>query len=309
MHPSQLSRTALLLAIVISAIANLILAASSLYWRALAEIPPLTVLAYRVILSAAALSLLTFTPKNVSQIKNLTPRSILTHFIASFFVAANWITFINASANGYILESGLGYLIAPLISISLGILIYREQVTHTKFFTVAISLIASVLLIISSESLNHWTYLLIATTWGSYTYLKKATPLDAVSGLFLETFFLTACLALAIYAFDLPICLPDKLSGRSSELIWLAGVVSITPLLMFSFSTGKIPLALTGLIQFILPIALLTIGLFFNEQKISPLALTLIFITTGALITLVVYEVKISDSPKQLTGLRNEKKL
>lgn len=164
------------MAILISGSANLILAASSLYWKALEEIPPLTVLTYRIILSTAALSFFIFTPRKVNQIKNLTPRSILIHCAASLLVAVNWLTFISASINGNVLESGLGYLLAPFIAIVLGISIYRERITHTKILAISISFIAIVLLIAFSNTLNHWIYLLIATTWGSYTYLKKSHP-------------------------------------------------------------------------------------------------------------------------------------
>lgn len=239
MRPLQPSRAALCMAILISGSANLILAASSLYWKALEEIPPLTVLTYRIILSTAALSFFIFTPRKVNQIKNLTPRSILIHCAASLLVAVNWLTFISASINGNVLESGLGYLLAPFIAIVLGISIYRERITHTKILAISISFIAIVLLIAFSNTLNHWIYLLIATTWGSYTYLKKATPVDAVNGLFLETTFLTAGLALVIWLFDLPIILPGELSDRSSGLIWLAGLISIIPLLMFFFRHRK----------------------------------------------------------------------
>ncbi len=86
----------------------------------------------------------------------------------------------------------------------------------------------------------------------------------------------------------------QTLLDQSSGLIWLAGLISIIPLLMFSFATGKMPLALTGLIQFTLPIALLTIGVLFNEQKISTLSLTLIFMTAGMLIAVLAYDMKIA---------------
>lgn len=290
MQPQHPTQTKYRLAIVISGSANLMLAVSSLYWRELRETPALTVLAYRIILSAIILSLLVLRPRNLEQIKHLTPKIIITHCTASFLIAINWITFIWASINGYVFESGIGYLLAPLIPIALGVLIYKERIAYKKGITALIPFIAIILLIAFNENLNHRTYLLIATTWGSYTYLKKTTPLNAVNGLFLETIFLTACLALAIWLLGLPIISPSELSDRSSLLIWIAGTVSIIPLLMFSFATGKIPLALTGLIQFILPLTLLIIGLLFNKQKISTLSLTLIFVTSSLSIALITYD-------------------
>ncbi|MGY2253314.1 hypothetical protein [Pseudomonas reactans] len=104
-------------------------------------------------------------------------------------IAFNWGAFIWSSINDHLLESGLGYLLAPFISIGMGCLIYHEPITPRKILSTIVALSSVAFLIFLSENLNHWTYLLIATTWGSYTYLKKTTSLDAISGLFIETFF------------------------------------------------------------------------------------------------------------------------
>ncbi|AMN81264.1 hypothetical protein AYR47_24445 [Pseudomonas azotoformans] len=222
-------------------------------------------------------------------------------------IAFNWGAFIWSSLNGHLLESGLGYLLAPFISIGMGCLIYHEPITPRKMLSTIVALSSVVSLVLLSENLNHWTYLLIATTWGSYTYLKKTTSLDAVSGLFLETLFLSAFLTLAIWAFNLTIIQPNE-SPYQNLLILLAGVVSVTPLLMFSFATNKIPLSATGFLQFILPLTLFSIGIIFYEQTIPKLSLALLMATASILAILLAYDLSTATS-LNAKKIRDEKHL
>lgn len=279
----------------LSGLANLLLGASSLYWKALSDFSYTTLLMYRVTLSSATLALLLLVFRQLDHFKNITPGLILTHCAAATMIAFNWGAFIWSSLNGHLLESGLGYLLAPFISIGMGCLIYHEPVTPRKMLSTIVALSSIVSLVLLSENLNHWTYLLIATTWGSYTYLKKTTSLDAVSGLFLETLFLSALLTLAIWAFNLTIIQPNE-SPYQNLLILLAGVVSVTPLLMFSFATNKIPLSVTGFLQFILPLTLFSIGIFFYEQTIPKLSLALLMTTAGILAILLAYDTSSATS-------------
>lgn len=249
------------LPIIMSGLAHFFLGASSLYWRELSEVPPTTLVAYRIILSTAIISLFILLFRRTTHKDLFKPKTLILHCIASLFLAANWGVFIGSSINGHFFESGLGYLLAPFISVVLGIAIYREAVKTREIISICLALSAITFFILLTDHLNHWTYLLIATTWGAYTYLKKASPLDAINGIFVETLFLTICLALIIWLVDFEVLCPSELISKSTRLIWLAGAVSITPLLLFSYATGKIPLSLTGLLQFILPLTLIAISL------------------------------------------------
>lgn len=257
------------LSIMLSGLAQFFLGASSLYWRELGEVPPTTLVAYRIILSTAIISPFVLIYRR-SLCKNLLkPKTLILHCTAALFIATNWGVFIWASINGHILESGLGYLLAPFISVVLGVVIYREALKTRETVSICVAFTSIALFILLTENLNHWTYLSIAATWGAYTYLKKSSSLDAINGIFIETLFLTTCLALAIWLLDFRILLPGELTSKSTRLIWLAGAVSTTPLIFFSYATGKIPLSVTGLLQFILPLTLITISLITLEQPLG----------------------------------------
>ncbi|WP_181076862.1 MULTISPECIES: EamA family transporter [Pseudomonas] len=277
-------------AVLLSGIANFSLGASSLYWKKLGEVPVLTLVSYRVLLSTIILGALFIYYKNFNKISNLNKKSIIAHCTASFFIVINWGAFIWASVNDFVLESGLGYLLAPFISITLGIVFYNDQISRSKVWSVAIAFASIVFLVFSSENLNHLTYLLIALTWGSYTYIKKETSLNAINGLFLETLFLTLCILLAFLLLGLPIALPDELPEGITHLIWLAGIVSVTPLLMFSFASREIPLSLTGILQFILPLTLISIGLFFGDPEDTSQSQIIILAIISILLAIIACE-------------------
>ncbi len=278
------------LPVMLSVLAQLFLGASSLYWRELSEVPPATIVAYRIILSTVIITLFILICRHPLPKSLLKPKSLTLHCTASFFLVTNWYTFIWSSINGHILESGLGYLLAPFVSVILGFSIYQENIKKIEAISICISLSTLTLLMLTTDHLNHFTYLLITASWGAYTYIKKASPLDAISGTLIESLFLTICLMLAIWLFDLKLLQPDQLTSSSTHLIWLAGIVSVSPLIMFSYATGKIPLSLTGLLQFALPLTLIIISLTTPTKKPSNTTLTLLLMSAALPVLLTAYD-------------------
>lgn len=276
--------------LILSGLAHIFLGASSLYWKELSDVPPATLVAYRIILSTATITPFILIFRYATHKELLKPSTLILHCTASFFLAINWGVFIWSSINGHILESGLGYLLAPFISVALGIAIYREAVKKIEIIYTCIAFSAATLFILLTDNLSHWTYLLITATWGVYTYIKKASSLDAANGIFIESVFLTICLTLAIWLLDFRILLPDQLTSQSTRLIWLAGIVSTAPLILFSYTTRKIPLSLTGLLQFTLPLTLIIISLTTLNQKLSNTTLVLLITSTTFPIALIAYD-------------------
>ncbi|MGC6372204.1 protein RarD [Pseudomonas sp. K2I15] len=281
--------------------ANILLGVSSLYWRELSDVSPQTLVAYRIILSLLLLSVIVFSRNGFYEIRKIKIELLALHCLASLLVAANWTAFIWASVNGHILESGFGYLLAPLLSIAMGVFFYHESLRTTQVISIIIALCSAVLLILYSDELNHWTYIVIATTWGAYTCFKKATPLNATNGLFVETAFLSICLTLIIIIYGWAPAWPNELSTQSCLIIWLAGAISIIPLMMFASATSKIPLSMMGFFQFILPTTQLIVALLFYKQSISTISLILFVATIGALALVLLYELITSLArPKRL---------
>ena len=272
------------------AAANILLGLSSLYWRELSAFPPLTLIASRILLSLITLSLIILWTKKTQELKKLKIKMLSLHFGASILLTINWGAFIWASINGHILESGFGYLLAPFLSIGIGVIIYKETLRTTQALSIIIISVSAVLLIIYDSKLNHWVYSAIAISWGLYTCTKKSSSLDPINGLLIETLILSAGVLSAWIILDWSLAWPENTTYRFRWLIFFAGSISVLPLAMFSYAVKKLPLATTGFLQFTLPITQLFVAIFFYKQPITIGSLSLFVATLGILISIFFYE-------------------
>ncbi|MGL5997809.1 MAG: EamA family transporter [Pseudomonas proteolytica] len=270
--------------------ANILLGLSSLYWRELSAFPPLTLIASRILLSLIILCLIAFWTNKTQEFKKLNIEMLGLHFGASILLTINWGAFIWASINGHILESGFGYLLAPFLSIGIGVIIYKETLRITQTLSIIIISVSAVLLILYDSKLNHWVYSAIAISWGLYTCAKKANSLDPINGLLIETLILSAGILSAWIIFDWSLAWPENTTYRFKWLIFFAGCISVFPLAMFSYAVKRLPLATTGFLQFTLPITQLFVAMFFYKQPIPIGSLSLFVVTLGILISLFFYE-------------------
>lgn len=288
MHPVQIDRSAGAKAAIAGVVANVILGASSVYWKILGGIPPQTLLCYRILISlvtlGAALALLR---GPASLVPRISLGTFLIHAAAALFVVVNWGAFIWASVNGHVLESGLGYLLAPFVTIAVGAFVFRERMSRTRITGFALIVAAAGFMLEGSGELSHWVYLTIAATWGGYACLKKWTKLDSLSGLFVETGVLVALLPILLLISSVEPSIPVGTSQMLLALLALCGLVSVVPLSLFSFAASRLPLSVMGLFQFVLPTTQLVVAITIYEQPISHNSLvcfTAIWLSLGLIV-------------------------
>ncbi len=288
--PSSLYLATYIWALFCASAANILLGLSSLYWRELSVFSPLTLVACRILLSLITLALIISWTRKIQEFKKLKIKTLSLHFGASILLSINWGTFIWASVNGHILESGFGYLLAPFLSIGIGVLIYNETLRSTQILSIITISASATLLILYDSELNHWVYSAIAISWGLYTCTKKATSLSSISGLLIETLFLSIGILLAWIILDWSLVWPENTTYRFRWLILFAGCVSVIPLAMFAYAAKRLLLATTGFLQFMLPITQVFVAIFFYRQSISIGSLSLFLVTFGILVSLFLYE-------------------
>lgn len=269
-------------------VANTVLGASSLYWRALGGIAPTTLLAWRILISLATLAAVLGWQGGLRALAGrLSLRLVAVHASAALLVVINWGTFIWASIHGHVLESGLGYLLAPFVAIGVGALLLGDRMSRPRLAALALIVGAVGALMRGGGELAHWVYLTIGLTWGGYACLKKWTTLDAFGGLFVETVVLAALLPLALLATPFSLALPAGAGVAQLGLLALCGLVSVVPLALFSFAAAHLPLSVMGFFQFVLPSTQLVVALAVYRQPVSAHTLTcfgVIWLGLGAIV-------------------------
>jgi len=288
MHSPTLDLTAGTKAVVASVTANVILGASSIYWKALSSFTPLALLCYRILFSLLTLAIiLLFKKEALTLVKKISLKLLTVHVFAAAFVVFNWGTFIWASIHGHILESGLGYLLAPFVAIAVGKLVLGDKTTTATSIALVIIALTVGYLFNTEGDLTHWVYLTIGITWGGYACLKKWTTLDSFSGLFVETAVLAMLIPLILIVLPVTLSSPAGTSNSELALLGLCGLFSVIPLTLFSFAASRLPLSLMGFFQFILPLTQLFIALAVYRQSTSPSTL-LCFSIIGLSLALIM---------------------
>lgn len=228
-----------------------------LYFKAVGSVPSSEIVAHRVLWSAVFLAgLLALWPAagGFGAIARLRGQPQLLRLLAltALLTGSNWLVFVWAISADLLVEASLGYFINPLVSVLLGRIFLGERLRPLQKLAVALAA-AGVLWRVGQVGSLPWIALFLALTFGFYGLLRKRAPVDAVSGLFVET-LITAPLALAYLGW---LAAQGTLAfGHGAFTDWLlpaAGVLTAVPLMLFAVGAQRLPLSTVGFLQYIAP--------------------------------------------------------
>ena len=239
------------------------------FFKAIESVPPLQVVSHRIAWSLLFLLLLTSRGGKWKEVKEALKdrRSMLLLASTATLIAVNWLVFIVAVVQGQVLQSSLGYFINPFVSVLLGMVFLKEQLSKLQLTSLILAVGGVIVLTISYGSIP-LTALILALSFGSYGLLRKIVKTDALAGLTVETLLLAP--AACAYLF----VLYWKGEGtflqadiRTNLLLISSGVLTAIPLLLFAASARRLKLATVGFLQYITPtMHFLLAVLVYNEQ-------------------------------------------
>ena len=241
-----------------------------LYWPLLRPAFAIEILAHRIVWSLLVCVLLLVGQRKFRTLLRLVAdkRRIWWLVGSSCALSANWLVFIWAVNNNHFTESALGYYINPLVMVFLGVMIYKEQLSRYQWLAGGSGAVA-VLILSFAYGRPPWIALLIATTWGLYGLIKKHFNGDALESLAAETLvLLIPALALLVYLGMIGNG-QFGLDFKSSLLLAGAGIVTTLPLLMFNGAATRLPLSITGLLQYIQPSVQFLLGILVLHEEMS----------------------------------------
>src|SRR5690625_6771337 len=88
----------------------------------------------------------------------------ITIVSASLIISLNWLVFIWAVQNGYVVQSSLGYYINPLISVLFAIIFLQEKLSALQLFSFGLAGIGVIYLTID-YGVFPWVSLMLAITF------------------------------------------------------------------------------------------------------------------------------------------------
>jgi len=242
-----------------------------LYWKLVEDAGAYEILAHRGIWSLLlCLFLLAIRKQIKSAIAMVrSSRTLSLLFLASGLLTINWGVYIWSVTVNRVVEAALGYYITPLINVTFGVLLLREKLRPLQWTAVGLATIGVAVLTVGYGALP-WIALVLSISWGGYSVIKKSLNLRALETLSVETFF--AFLPNLIYLITIERNGSAEFGDglATSLLLFGAGAATVVPLLLFNGSTTRLPLSTVGLLQYITPTIMFFIGIFINNEDISP---------------------------------------
>jgi chloramphenicol-sensitive protein RarD len=226
-----------------------------IYFKAVAAVPALEVLAHRVVWSVVVLAIVLTVQRRwhevVAAVADLRILGVLG--VTALLIGGNWYLFIWAVTTGHLLQASLGYFINPLVNVFLGVVFLGERMSRAGIAAVAMAGLGVGWLAARGGAVP-WVALVLAFSFALYALIRKTARVKPVPGLAVETALLApvAVLYLATTASSGGLYFGTG-SWKLDLLLAAAGLITALPLLWFNMAAQSLPLSTLGFLQYLSP--------------------------------------------------------
>jgi len=234
--------------------ACLIWGLSPLYYKLLAHIAPIEVLAHRTLWSFGFFALVLLGQNRLGQLwaAMTSPRALVVLGVSALMISTNWFVFILSIQIGHATEASLGYYLFPLVAVALGRVVFKERLDMGQKTAVALAMLAVVVLSLGL-GVAPWVALILSSSFGLYGLIKKRLNTGPVVSVTAEVLLLCPIAMGVLYW--------RHSSGAGvfgahlfdSALLAFSGILTATPLILFSYATKRVRLGTIGLVQYLNP--------------------------------------------------------
>ncbi len=238
------------------------------YWKLLSHVDAMETLTHRIIWSfifyIAIMAARVLWSKAFAQ--PVTKRDWLLALFTGVLMAVNWGVYIYAMNIDRIIESSLAYFINPLMSVAVGVFIFREPFPKLLKVAFVMALIGVGIQIGYGDHFP-WIALILATSFCIYGAIKKIITVNATQFSMMES----AVVLLPALIFAVMLRSDSDMPLEQLDWILLAGggVITGIPLLLFAMAAQRLPYSVMGMLQFIGPTIQFGLGYWLYEEPIN----------------------------------------
>lgn len=246
-----------------------------LFFKLLSSVPPVEVLAQRILWSLPLCFLIMAFRRQIGEyLAVLRDWKVLRLLLASsVLIAVNWLVYIYAIFTDHVLAASLGYYLNPLVNVMLGMVFLGERLSRMQMLAVVIAGVGVAILLAGALD-TLWISLTLAFTFGIYGLLRKIAPVGSLPGLSVETtVLLLPSLAVAGYYLAAGDGRGFGSEKSISLLLMAGGVVTAVPLLLFATAARRMSYAALGFVQYMAPTIQFLLSLFVFDEPLKPVQL------------------------------------
>lgn len=238
------------------------------YFKAVAAVPALEILANRIVWSLVLVAVLLTALRQWRWLPAVarTPRALRWFVASATLVSVNWGLYIWAVNAGQVVDASLGYFINPLVNVTIGALLLRERLRNAQWAAASLAA-GGVAWLTAQAGQLPWIGLVLAFSFAGYGLLRKKAPLGAIKGFSVEVMLLVplaGAYLLWLAAQGANHFVQGPLSLQA--LLALSGPITAVPLLLFAASARRIPFSTLGLLQYVAPTLQLMLGVWLYHE-------------------------------------------
>lgn len=241
----------------------------TMYWKVLKSFDALELIGWRITLSVVMLVPFALaTRRFIPLVRSLRDRQLLGRVVlASVLLTINWYTYVWAVVNGHVIETALGYFIAPIFTLVIGVYGLHEHLQPIQRVAVGFA-VAGVVVLTAGYGSVPYIALTLAGSWSVYGLLKKQVTLAPLESLTAEVLVLCVPAAsLVAVSWQHVESIPATSSAFEWVFVLLLGVATAVPLLLFAGAAHRTPLTVLGPMQYLVPTINFILGwLLYNED-------------------------------------------
>jgi chloramphenicol-sensitive protein RarD len=170
------------------------------YFKLLSHVPPVEVVAQRILWSIPLLLVIMYFRKQLGEYAAIFRHKahLRNLLVSAALIAINWLIYIWAISTDHILAASLGYYLNPLVNVLLGRMFLSERLRPMQLVAVAVAAVGVAILI--GDALDTlWVSVSLACSFGLYGLIRKVTPVGSVPGLAVETTLLAPLSLVAVF--------------------------------------------------------------------------------------------------------------
>ena len=242
-----------------------------LYWKQLAHVDALELIAHRHVWSLALLLFLVVGQGALPEVRAAlgSVRSVALNVLSATLLTINWLIYVWGVNTGHVIECSLGYFLVPLVNVAVGRFVLHEHLRALQWVAIA-SATAGVAWLIFQLGRPPWIALGLASSWGAYSLMRKKSPLGSRTGLTVETLLLAPfALGFLLWRLRTGEGALGSSDAATHVLILSSGVITAIPLLLFAYGARRIRLSTLGLLQYVAPSVQFALGIWLYREPFS----------------------------------------
>jgi chloramphenicol-sensitive protein RarD len=233
-----------------------------IYWKWLAAVPALQVMAHRLTWCFVFVAGYLAVTRGLGWWRPLVaePRLMLLLTASAVLISVNWWLYIWAVNAGHIVETSLGYFINPLVNVLLGVVVLKERLNGRQWLAVAIATGGVAYLTVEATG-PLWIALALAVSFGLYGLIRKVAHVESIPALGMESAVLVVpIVGYLAWAEMRGIGVLGHVGLATNALLVGAGLVTAVPLALFTYGAQRIPYSMLGVLQYTAPSLQLACG-------------------------------------------------